>query len=548
MWGHVTLALTVAILLPWILPCKEPLLKASNPQLPPGVVAGCPTLQVSLHLDDPKSPTVALLKRKPSHVGGSQGTLEVCPLPTSSSTGKRGKSEKVLECPDYHSAGNNSCFFGKAHTSIWVIYNITVIATNAYGSTFSESVEVDVMDIVQPHSPENVTLSVVGAEDNAYTLVQWEAPHDTDTRSGWVTLKYQVRVKLENSRQEQASEWEVYSAGKQKELSIYSPQPGGKYAVQVRCRLDEGRWSEWSPPTFIQIPNRYQKEHSFVIFIATVSAIIFLITVGILAIKIKHVKHCLLPPVPGPKIKGLDAHLLKTKSEDLFKVLTMQAFPPAPECPDEVDYLVVVDEGDGKSAQEHQKKDQVSSDIENGVDCSSLSTENLNSVQSDRWIRTVTPYQECDPESTPGILRGNHSSQLNNQQAHLLSTHEIPLQALDPDQEGSLITSGKEMFKNPQSSCPNLKQNNNSSNLNGLMEYVDKETHHGKHNLTTEDGEDYSKVSGVYSDMMLVLQKHSNLNLKETACDDHHKKIMGAKTSPAKDIANAQEDYVDTGV
>lgn len=59
------------------------------------------------------------------------------------------RSEKVFECPDYYTSGNNSCFFDKAHTSIWIIYNITVMASNSYGSTFSEPVEVDVMDIGQ---------------------------------------------------------------------------------------------------------------------------------------------------------------------------------------------------------------------------------------------------------------------------------------------------------------------------------------------------------------------------------------------------------------
>lgn len=56
-------------------------------------------------------------------------------------------SDKVDECPDYQTAGENSCFFNKNNTSIWVNYNITVVATNKLGSTFSDSMEVDVMYI-----------------------------------------------------------------------------------------------------------------------------------------------------------------------------------------------------------------------------------------------------------------------------------------------------------------------------------------------------------------------------------------------------------------
>lgn len=53
-------------------------------------------------------------------------------------------SETVYECPDYKTAGNNSCFFNKNDTSLWVNYNITVVATNALGKNISEPVEVDV--------------------------------------------------------------------------------------------------------------------------------------------------------------------------------------------------------------------------------------------------------------------------------------------------------------------------------------------------------------------------------------------------------------------
>lgn len=40
-----------------------------------------------------------------------------------------------------------------------------------------------------------------------FLRVSWEPPHKADTRSGWITLIYELRVKLEEE-----NDWEVCSS------------------------------------------------------------------------------------------------------------------------------------------------------------------------------------------------------------------------------------------------------------------------------------------------------------------------------------------------
>ncbi|KAM4615796.1 prolactin receptor b [Polymixia lowei] len=244
------------------------------------------------------------------------------------------------ECPDYHSAGRNSCFFNKRHTSIWVNYILTVVASNALGNATSDPLEVDVMYIVQPRAPENVTVLVEERQESLCLFVKWKPPCEIDTRSGWVTLTYQLRVKPENDE-----EWEEFILGKQAHFTIYSLHPGKVYMVQVRCKLDHSYWSSWSNATYGEVPDYTLKDRPFRILVSIFSAFALIAAMCMLIVKRKCVMQCLLPPVPGPKIRGFDTQLLKSgHSEDILSVLINQSFPPTGACRDQmVEYLVVSD-------------------------------------------------------------------------------------------------------------------------------------------------------------------------------------------------------------
>ncbi|XP_058272122.1 prolactin receptor a isoform X2 [Hemibagrus wyckioides] len=251
-------------------------------------------------------------------------------------------SDKVYECPDYKTAGPNSCFFNKSDTSLWVNYNITVVATNSVGSRVSEPFEVDVARIVQPNTPERVEVEVMddGEMKAPFLHVTWEKPQSADTRSGWITLIYQLRVK-----QIRGDTWEEYDAGMQKYYNVFSLLSGKEYMVQIRCKPDHGFWSEWTNPVYVQMPEFLDTERSVWILVAVFSAFVLLILTWTVNLKRNSVKRCLLPPVPGPKIKGFDQQLLKSgRSEEVFNALVIHSFPPTKYEELIVDYLEVCDD------------------------------------------------------------------------------------------------------------------------------------------------------------------------------------------------------------
>ncbi|XP_061881068.1 prolactin receptor b [Entelurus aequoreus] len=253
--------------------------------------------------------------------------------------------EGTHECPDYHSAGRNSCFFDKNHTSIWVDYYLTVVAFNALRNATSDVLKIDVMEIVKPDSPENVALEVENRAESLSLHVSWEHPRNVDTKSGWVTLEYQLRA-----RQQQRGDWKEYMAGTQTRFTLYSVHPGTVFLVQVRCRLDHGSWSKWSDTSYVKIPNNIYNEKPLWSLILALCAFPFLATLCIVVTKRKSVKHCLFPPVPGPKIQGLDVTLLKSVgSKDMVSalIINQSILPPVARKDHMDDYLIVSDNDGG---------------------------------------------------------------------------------------------------------------------------------------------------------------------------------------------------------
>ncbi|XP_061472218.1 prolactin receptor isoform X2 [Rhineura floridana] len=261
--------------------------------------------------------------------------------------------ETYYECPDYTTAGPNSCYFDKKHTSLWVTYNFTIKATNENGSDVSQPYYVDVANIVQPDPPENLSLEFEKKVYGQYLLLNWSPPSRGDVRSGWLTLEYELHIKPEEGQ-----EWEKIFVGQRTTYKMFSVNPGERYVAKIRCRSDHGTWSDWSPESNIKLRKEFRVKDMLVwIFVAFLSFVICLIMIWMLALKKINMMARILPPVPGPKIKGFDAQLLEAgKPEELLSALECQGFPPTPDYENLLEEFLEIDDSEDQQLMPSNEK------------------------------------------------------------------------------------------------------------------------------------------------------------------------------------------------
>ncbi|KAF4074465.1 hypothetical protein AMELA_G00239550, partial [Ameiurus melas] len=251
------------------------------------------------------------------------------------------------------------------------------------------------------------------------------------------------------------------------------------------------------------------------------------------------------PPVPGPKITGFDGHVLKTvKPEDIFSTCNFQSILPAPECPDQVEYLMVLDseeDSENPGSKACQDKSQQVTD-QNTSDQKTWNKLNITD-HSNHWKLPALAHncQDSDPESTA----------LNTSQ-HL----NVPQHKPDIYQNGPCVISHKHMARSSPTFCTcNVEQNveqkveqnveQKAEQNDGVMVYTEqKQRADCKQKLMIEQEEDYSKVSGIYREIVLVIQKDNSpvqRHKKTNNDDDPRKKIKNKNISSAKDSTDTQE-------
>ncbi|XP_061081700.1 prolactin receptor-like [Conger conger] len=230
---------------------------------------------------------------------------------------------RMRECPDYVTGGPNSCYFDSRHTQVWEIYCMKLVAHCSHGNYTSEEHCLDVADIVETDPPFNLTYWLTnssGEGAGCSALVSWLYPNAADVHVGWVTLDFELQYR----RKSEPHSWKAKGVQREPQLELLD-LPAGSYVVRVRCKSHNSRlWSKWSELLTLNIPSHQTIDKMLaVILVIGISIVAFLmIGLGIIP-NGKRIKAFLLPPVPKPRIRGIDPTLLKNGRMDeitrLFK-------------------------------------------------------------------------------------------------------------------------------------------------------------------------------------------------------------------------------------
>ncbi|XP_004738003.1 growth hormone receptor isoform X2 [Mustela putorius furo] len=234
-------------------------------------------------------------------------------------------TQEWKECPDYVSAGENSCYFNSSYTSIWIPYCIKLTSNGGMVDQKCFSVE----EIVQPDPPIglnwtllNVSLTGIHAD----IQVRWEPPPNADVRKGWIVLEYELQYKEVNE-----SQWKMMDPVRSTSVPVYSLRLDKEYEVRVRSRQrNSEKYGEFSEALYVALPQMSpfacEEDFPFPWFLIIIFGIFGLTMILFLFIfsKQQRIKMLILPPVPVPKIKGIDPDLLKEgKLEEVNTILAI---------------------------------------------------------------------------------------------------------------------------------------------------------------------------------------------------------------------------------
>ncbi|XP_010890756.3 growth hormone receptor a [Esox lucius] len=214
------------------------------------------------------------------------------------------------ECPDYPSSVKNECFFDKNHTVIWTTYCVRL--TSVRQNITYDELCFELQDIVHPDPPVGVNWTLLNVSQSGLRfdiMVSWERPPTADIPNGWLNLAYEVQYRMRNS-----SHWKVFELEFGTQKSIYGLRTGEEYEVRVHCAMRAfNNFGDFSDPIVVHVPLIPSKDSTFPLTLVLIFGAVGLAIVLMLIVfsQQQRLMMILLPPVPAPKIKGIDPELLK---------------------------------------------------------------------------------------------------------------------------------------------------------------------------------------------------------------------------------------------
>uniref|UniRef100_I3KDB4 Growth hormone receptor n=1 Tax=Oreochromis niloticus TaxID=8128 RepID=I3KDB4_ORENI len=272
------------------------------------------------------------------------------------------------ECPEYiHS--NRECFFDEAHTSIWITYCMQLRTQNNI-TYFNEDDCFTVENIVRPDPPVNLNWTLLNTSPsglNYDVMINWEPPPTADVRLGWMRVEYELQYRERNT-----TNWEALDIQRQSHQTIYGLRLGKEYEVHIRCRMQAFiKFGEFSESVFIQvteIPSTESTVHLTLVLVFGTVGILILIMLIVISQQ-NRLMIFLLPPVPAPKIKGIDSELLKKgKLDELNFMLSgrgMDGLPIyAPDFYQDEPWVELMEVDETEDVDNGEKKDNRGSDTQ----------------------------------------------------------------------------------------------------------------------------------------------------------------------------------------
>lgn len=222
---------------------------------------------------------------------------------------------KWIECPSYNSQ-RNECYFDASHTFVWYTYVIQLRSVDNVYEEMSFSIE----NIVFPDPPVGLNwtlLKMASSGLHCDVVLSWDPPPSAGVplSDGWISLVYETQY-----REKDSDQWNTLESDKNTQAYIYGLESNTEYELRVRAKMRSFHFGDFSDSIFILIPNKESRISITAVLVFTavsVTIILMLIVVS----RQQKIMVIFLPPVPGPKIEGIDPLNFKKGQASDFKIL-----------------------------------------------------------------------------------------------------------------------------------------------------------------------------------------------------------------------------------